>query len=165
MSPVPASPFERIIAAPSPIRRQHLGLVDVIDLERFQNLGLGEMTDPRLRHHRDRDCLLDLADRGRVGHPRHASVAPDVCRHALEGHHRTGAGLLGDLRLVGGDDVHDDAALEHLGKPGLDAESRFVAHPSTVYEAAERSGQQQTLLVYFRRKALMRSAYCSSSRE
>lgn len=31
------------------------------------------------------------------------------------GHHCEGARALGDLGLVGGDDVHDDAALEHLG--------------------------------------------------
>jgi len=75
--PVPASPLERIIAAPSPIRPQclakvgrsanegtskasfvnvvalvgrgqHLGLVDVVDFQRFQDLGLGKVADPRL---------------------------------------------------------------------------------------------------------------------
>ena len=64
----------------------------------------------------------------RVGHARHAAVAADVGGHALERHHGGGAGVLGDLRLLGVDDVHDDAALEHLGQPGLDAERRFVAH-------------------------------------
>ena len=39
-----------------------------------------------------------------------------------------GAGVLGDLRLLGVDDVHDDAALQHLGQPGLDSERRFVSH-------------------------------------
>ena len=33
-----------------------------------------------------------------------------------------GAGVLGDLGLLGRDHVHDDAALEHLGQPALDAE-------------------------------------------
>ena len=75
MSPVPASPLERIIAAPSPIRRrasprlvapqtngtlkahlsmwlrlvggrEHLRLVDVVDLERLQHLRLQEVADP-----------------------------------------------------------------------------------------------------------------------
>ena len=45
----------------------------------------------------------------------------DVGRHPLERHHRDGAGVLGDLGLLGGDDVHDDAALEHLGHAALDA--------------------------------------------
>ena len=42
--------------------------------------------------------------------------------HALERHDGDGAGVLGDLRLLGVDDVHDDAALEHLGEADLDAE-------------------------------------------
>jgi hypothetical protein len=63
-----------------------------------------------------------------VAHARHPAVAADVGRHALERHHGGGAGVLGDLRLVGVDDVHDDAALEHLGQPGLDSERRFVSH-------------------------------------
>ena len=41
--------------------------------------------------------------------------------HPLEGHDGDGAGVLGDLGLLGGDDVHDDAALEHLGHAALDA--------------------------------------------
>src|SRR6202035_2025143 len=66
-SPVPASPLERIIAAPSLMRRtaderhgelplvdvvgvvgrrQHLGLVDVVDAEALQNLRFDEVTDP-----------------------------------------------------------------------------------------------------------------------
>ena len=31
-----------------------------------------------------------------------------------------GSGVLGDLGLLGVDDVHDDAALEHLGEAALD---------------------------------------------
>ena len=46
----------------------------------------------------------------------------DVGRDALERHHGGGAGGLGDPRLLGGDHVHDHAALEHLGEAGLDAE-------------------------------------------
>ena len=80
--PVPASPLVRIMAAPSPMRRsasprlraphtngtlksrlsmwlrlvggrQHLALVDVVDLERLQDLGLHEVADAGLGHHRD----------------------------------------------------------------------------------------------------------------
>ena len=109
-------------------RRQHLGLVDVVDLERLEHLRLGEVADPRLGHDRDRHGLLDALDQQRVGHAGDAAVAADVGRHALERHHRGRAGVLGDLRLLGVDDVHDHAALEHLGQAGLDAESRLVAH-------------------------------------
>ena len=45
----------------------------------------------------------------------------DVGGHPLERHDGDGAGVLGDLRLLGGDDVHDDAALELLGHAALDA--------------------------------------------
>ena len=108
--PVPASPLVRIIAAPSAIRRsasprlvaphtnghlegplvdvvrlvgrgQHLGLVDVVHLERLEHLRLDEVADARLGHHRDRHRLLDLADLGRVGHARHAALARG-CRRA-----------------------------------------------------------------------------------
>ena len=34
------------------------------------------------------------------------------------------------LRLLGVGDVHDHAALEHLGQAALDPESRFLAHAS-----------------------------------
>ena len=37
-------------------------------------------------------------------------------------HHGAGAGILGDAGVLGGDDVHDDAALEHLGQATLDRE-------------------------------------------
>ena len=148
MLPVPASPLVRIIAAPSPMRRsasprsrqphtngtsncvlvdvvllvgrgQHLGLVDVVDLERLEDLRLGEVADPALGHDRDAHRGLDLVDQLRVAHARHAAVLADVRRHALERHHRDRARLLGDLGLVGGDDVHDHAAGEHAGQADL----------------------------------------------
>ena len=54
-----------------------------------------------------------------IAHPRHAAVATDVGGHALEGHDRDGAGVLGDLGLLGVDDVHDDAAAQHVGQAPL----------------------------------------------
>ena len=45
---------------------------------------------------------------------------PDVGRHALERHHRHRARVLGDAGLGGVDDVHDHAALEHLGQARLE---------------------------------------------
>ena len=81
-SPVPASPLERIMAAPSVIRRsasprlvapqtngtvkpplvdvvgvvgrgEHFRFVDVVDAKRLQHLGLDEMADPGLGHDRN----------------------------------------------------------------------------------------------------------------
>ena len=78
----------------------------------------------------------------RIGHARDAAVAADVGGDTLERHHRGGAGVLGDLRLLGVDDVHDDAALQHLGQTGLHTERRFVSHtPIDVSRGADvRSG-------------------------
>ena len=50
-----------------------------------------------------------------------AALGADVGGHPLQRHHGDGAGVLGDLRLLGGDHVHDHAALEHLGHAALDA--------------------------------------------
>ena len=96
-------------------------------------------------------------DHQRVAHSRDAAVAADVRRDALERHHGRRARLLGDQRLLGVDDVHDDAALEHLGQAGLDAECRFVTHVPPIIGGANAWR-------YFNRNALMRSAYCSASR-
>jgi hypothetical protein len=92
-------------------RRQNLGLVDVIDPEALEHLCLYEVADATLGHHRDRYRFHDLGDLLGVGHAHHPALGADVGGHALERHDRDRAGLLGDLRLVGGRDVHDDAAL------------------------------------------------------
>ena len=42
--------------------------------------------------------------------------------HPLERHDRDGTGVLGDLGLLGVDDVHDDAAPQHVGQSPLDGE-------------------------------------------
>ncbi len=97
-------------------RRQDLGLVDVVDAERLEDLGLDEMTDARLGHDRDRDRGHDPFDHRGVAHARDAAGRADVGRDALERHDGHGPGILGDLGVLGRDDVHDDAALEHLGE-------------------------------------------------
>ena len=54
-----------------------------------------------------------------VAHPGDAALRADVGRHALQRHHRDGAGVLGDLGLLRRDHIHDHAALEHLGHAAL----------------------------------------------
>src|SRR5829696_1129657 len=103
-------------------RGEYLGFVDVVDFKGFQDLGLHEVADARLRHNGDGDRLLDLHDLLRVAHPRDPAVGPYVRGHTLEGHDGHGPRLLGDPGLLGVDDVHDDPALEHLGHPALDPE-------------------------------------------
>ena len=107
---------------------QHLGLVDVVDLERLENLRLDEVTDPRLGHDRDGHGLLDLGDLVRIGHAGNTAVAPDVGGHALEGHHRARAGVLGDPGLLGVGHVHDHPALEHLGEAAFHAHRAQLGH-------------------------------------
>ena len=108
--------------------RQDLGLVDVVDLERLEHLRLGEVADARLGHHGDRHGLLDAADH--LGSDMRATPPSRRMSAGTRSSAMTadGAGVLGDLGLLGRDHVHDHAALEHLGKAGLDAECRLVAH-------------------------------------
>ena len=51
-----------------------------------------------------------------VAHAGHAAGRADVGGDALERHNGRGAGGLGDAGLLGGGDVHDDAAFQHLGE-------------------------------------------------
>ena len=81
-------------------RGEHLGLVDVVDAERLQDLGLDEVADAGLGHDRDGHGVDDALDHVRVGHPGHAAVLADVGGHPLQGHDGDGAGVLGDLRLL-----------------------------------------------------------------
>src|SRR5713226_1198584 len=62
---------------------QHLGLVDVVDPEGFQDLRLDEVPDPALRHDRDGHRLHDRADQRRIGHTRYAALLADIGRDAL----------------------------------------------------------------------------------
>src|SRR5690606_2147386 len=89
---------------------EDLGLVDVVDAEALEDLRLDEVPDAGLGHHGDGDGLDDAVDEVGVAHAGDSALGPDVGGDALEGHHGHGAGVLGDLRLLGGDDVHDDAA-------------------------------------------------------
>ena len=101
-------------------RRQHFGLVDVVHVERLEDLGLGEVTDAGLGHDRDGHHGLDPLDHLGVAHPRDAAVSADVGGNALEGHHRDGTRVFGDLGLFGVNDVHDDATAQHVGQSALD---------------------------------------------
>ena len=109
-------------------RGQDLGLVDVVDLELLEDLGLREVPDAALGHHWDRDCVLDLANPLRVAHPRHATVTTNVRRDTLERHDGARARFLSDPGLVGVDDVHDHAALQHLGEARLDSQRAVLGH-------------------------------------
>ncbi len=59
-------------------RGEDLRLIDVIDAEGLQDLGLHEVADAGLGHHRDADCRHDPLDHGWVAHPGHAAGGADV---------------------------------------------------------------------------------------
>ena len=115
-------------------RRQHFALVDVVHFEGFENARLHEVADARFGHHRNADGLHDLADltdgRG-AGHP---AFFADVGRDALQGHHRHRAGALRDQGLLGVGDVHDDAALEHLGQTDFHAKGIVDVHATVLLD-------------------------------
>mmetsp|Transcript_14531 Transcript_14531/g.41327 ORF Transcript_14531/g.41327 Transcript_14531/m.41327 type:complete len:351 (-) Transcript_14531:25-1077(-) len=101
--------------------REDLALVDAVDAELLEHLGLHEVADAALGHHWYRDGVDDLLDHLRVGHARHSLLGADVGGDALQRHHGAGAGCLGDLGLLRIHHVHDDAALQHRGQALLHA--------------------------------------------
>ena len=107
-------------------RSQNLRLINVIHTKSLKDLTLYKVTDTGLGHDRDGDGVLDLLDHGRIGHAGHAAVFADVGGDALEGHDGAGTGFFGDAGLLSVYDVHDDAALEHLGETCLDGEGGLV---------------------------------------
>ena len=102
-------------------RGQDLGLVDVVDAEGLQDLGFDEVADAGLRHDRDGHGVDDRVDHVRIGHAGHAALGADIGGNAFQRHDGDGTGVLGDAGLLDVDDVHDDAALEHLSHAALNA--------------------------------------------
>ena len=103
-------------------RGEHLGLVDVVDAEATaapaprRSGRSGPWPSPGSRP----PSMMPSIMSGSLIRD-DAALGADVGGHALERHHGDGAGVLGDLGLLGVDDVHDHAALEHLGHAALDA--------------------------------------------
>jgi hypothetical protein len=110
---------------------QHFTLVDEVHLQRLKDFGLGKVADAAFGHDGDADGLLDAEDHVRIAHAGDSAIAADVGGHALQGHDGDGASVFGDAGLLGVDDVHDDAVLQHFGKADLLAPGlarRVVAH-------------------------------------
>jgi len=97
-------------------RGEHFAFIDVINLNRLQNLCFHKVSDPAFGHHRDGYSFLDAADHVRVAHAGDTAGGADVRRDAFQRHHRTGAGLFGDFGLLGGGHIHNHPAFEHLGQ-------------------------------------------------
>src|SRR6266705_288050 len=106
---------------------QDLGLVDVVDPELFEKLGLGEVADAALGHDWDRHGGHDLANLFGRSHAGDTTLGADLRGDALERHDRDRPGALGDFGLLRISDVHNDATLEHFGEAGLQAQAGGVS--------------------------------------
>jgi GntR family transcriptional regulator len=112
-------------------RCKHFRFVDVIHAERLEDLSLDEMADAAFCHDWNRDGIHNFFDEGRVAHAGYATMGTDISWHSFERHDRHCSGLLGDARVLGCDDIHDDAALEHLCEPLFYLErTDFFGHDS-----------------------------------
>ena len=116
---------------------QDFRLVNIVNAKGFQDLGLHEVADADLGHHRDGNRVHNAGYDSRVGHARHAAVGANVCRHPLQRHDSHGPGFGGNQGLLRRNHVHDYAALEHLGVSSLHGKSagqnvcnRHIPHPS-----------------------------------
>ena len=95
-------------------RREHFTLVDIVDLDRLQDLCFCEMTDTALCHNRNADSFLNAANHFRITHTGHTAGCTNVCRNAFQSHNGTGTGCFSNLCLFRCGNVHNDTALEHL---------------------------------------------------
>ena len=104
-------------------RSQHLGFIDVVDPDGFQDLGFDEVPDAALGHDRDGNRIHDPEDQVGVRHARHAALGADICRDTFQRHDGACAGFFGDLGVFGGNHVHDHAAFKHLCQSFFDGKS------------------------------------------
>ncbi len=89
---------------------EDFGFVDVVDAEFLQDLRFGKMSDTALGHDGDGNGSHDLADFFGRGHAGDSAFGADLRGDTLEGHDGDGSGFFGDGGLLGGGDIHDDAA-------------------------------------------------------
>ena len=80
----------------------------------LQDLALDEVAYARFGHDGYGHGVHDFFDECGVRHAGDAALGANVGGDALKGHDGAGAGFFGDAGLGGVDDVHDDAAFEHL---------------------------------------------------
>ena len=81
------------------------------------------MADAALGHHRNGNRSHDLANLLGRSHTGDAAFGTDLRRDALQRHDCDGAGFLGNGRLLGIGDVHDDAALQHFRQASFQAKA------------------------------------------
>ena len=80
------------------------------------------MADAAFGHDRNGNGCHNLTNLFGRGHTGHAAFGADLRRYALQRHYGDCSCFFGNYGLLGVGDVHDDAALEHFGEAGLQAE-------------------------------------------
>ncbi|KAJ0640462.1 hypothetical protein HanLR1_Chr16g0615781 [Helianthus annuus] len=101
---------------------QHLTLINIINTNGFQNLSFNKMTNPSLGHNGYCNSLFNLLNELGVAHSSNPTLSTDIRGHTLQCHDCARARFFSYPCLLRVDDVHDDAASEHLGKPNFDGE-------------------------------------------
>merc|ERR1712087_542499 len=105
---------------------KHLTLINVVNTDGLQDLGLNKVTDSGLGHNWNGHSFANFLDHLRITHASHTTVLTDIGWNSLEGHDGNGASLFGDASLLCVDDVHDNTTLEHLGKANLDSHGSLL---------------------------------------
>src|SRR5579863_4903823 len=101
-------------------RRQNLRLVDAVNANSLQNLGLDKVPNATLRHDGDGDSLFDLHNQFGVAHTGDATLRSNIGGHTLQCHYCRCTRFLCDTCMVCVDDITDHSTLEHLWKISLD---------------------------------------------
>src|SRR5579884_1327841 len=100
--------------------RQDFRFVDAVNANGLQNLGLDKMADATFCHDWNSDRFFNANDQFGIAHASDTAMSADIGWHTLQCHHRRRACLFSDLCLIGGDDITDNPALEHLWKTAFD---------------------------------------------
>src|SRR5262249_30032324 len=82
--------------------------------------------DATLGHDRDADRFLNRSNHLWIAGPGHTAFSANLGRDALQRHDRRGPRFLGDSRLLGAYDIHDDTAAQHLGQTYLGTECGLI---------------------------------------
>ena len=101
---------------------ENFALVNEVNTESLQNLRLNKVTDSSFGHHWNRDCGFDAFDHVGIAHTGDSTIFSNVSRNSFECHDCARAGIFSNLGLSRSHNIHDDSALQHLGKTTLDRE-------------------------------------------
>ncbi len=97
-------------------RGENFALVDVVYRKALKYLRLYEMAYSYLSHYRDGNCILYFLYHLGVGHSCHAAHLSYIRGNSLKRHYGYSSGFLSDFGLLSIYNIHDNAALEHLGE-------------------------------------------------